>query len=474
MLDPRIALEYYSRPEIREAIVEHAKDKEAVGSINNEVFRKRPDVLQYPADVYELAKQGVTSFHASEERWSNPLFLQPGMQRKVINELRIGWDLVLDIDCPDLDLSRLAAVLLIQAIRYHDVKAVTIKFSGNHGFHLGIPFEAFPEKIGDKETCLIFPEAPRIIAAYLKDFIASHLRKDMLQRYSLQELAVRGKKKEEDIVKNGEFDPYAVLSLDTVLISSRHLYRMPYSFNEKSNLISVPILPEEVMTFSKEDAQPDKVFPKAFPHMKFLDREVIPFEARRFVQEAYDHRTPSEEIYTIEKKTQRVEPQDAVSEQFFPPCVHNILKGLPDGKKRSLFILLNFLRCCHWPNENVEDLINEWNKRNPEPVRDIFLLGQLRYFKQKKEKIPPPNCTNIQQNHHDIGICTPDNFCRKIKNPVQYAKWRARSARRETEKETAKPREKLTEEQKEMRRRYRLSVIDMPPVSPTTNVNYSE
>jgi len=47
-------------------------------------FGKRPDVLQYPADVLELVKQGATSFHASEELWRNPLLLAPSMSRKDI------------------------------------------------------------------------------------------------------------------------------------------------------------------------------------------------------------------------------------------------------------------------------------------------------------------------------------------------------------------------------------------------------
>ena len=99
MIDPKIALVYYSRPEIQEAIVEQAKDKEAVGSVQGETYRRRPDILQYPGDVFELAKQGVTSFHSSEELWHNPLLLKPGMSKKEFDENRKGWDLLLDIDC---------------------------------------------------------------------------------------------------------------------------------------------------------------------------------------------------------------------------------------------------------------------------------------------------------------------------------------------------------------------------------------
>ena len=48
------------------------------------------------------------------------------------------------------------------------------------------------------------------------------------------------------------------------------------------------------------------------------------------------------------------------------------------------------------------------------------MLGQLRYHKQQKKKILPPNCDNPAY-YLDIGICKPDNLCNKIKNPISYA-----------------------------------------------------
>ena len=67
-------LKYYKREDVQKAMVEHSKNKE-VGVRFGDRFGKRPDVLQYPRDVLELAKEGATSFHASEELWSNALQL---------------------------------------------------------------------------------------------------------------------------------------------------------------------------------------------------------------------------------------------------------------------------------------------------------------------------------------------------------------------------------------------------------------
>ena len=41
---------------------------------------------------------------------------------------------------------------------------------------------------------------------------------------------------------------------DLVLVSSRHLFRMPYSLHEKTTLASVVVLPEELKNFQPHDA----------------------------------------------------------------------------------------------------------------------------------------------------------------------------------------------------------------------------
>ena len=69
MLDLSTCLKYYKREDIQKEIIENAKDKETAIKFGEKGFGKRPDILQYPKDILELAKQGATSFHVSEERW---------------------------------------------------------------------------------------------------------------------------------------------------------------------------------------------------------------------------------------------------------------------------------------------------------------------------------------------------------------------------------------------------------------------
>lgn len=446
-------LTYYKRKDIQEAIISHTKDREIAVKFGEKGFGKRPDTLQYQNDVLELARQGATSFHASEELWKNPPQLDPLMKKKDIDSLRKGWDLVLDIDCEFLDYSKIAADLIIKALRHHGISSVSCKFSGNHGFHIAVPFEAFPEKVHNMETRILFPEAPRRIAFYLKEMIKKHLAKEILKKEDINKLTKKSGKKFNELVKNGEFDPFTILDIDTLLISSRHLYRMPYCFNEKSGLISIPIDPAKVLDFNKEEASPEKV--RVNPRFPFIDRKnTVKNEAKELIVQAFDFGMKREkELEEMKEKSGKRYSdfealQEAIPEDFFPPCIKHGLRGLDDGKKRFMFILVNFLASVGWDYEGIEKMLREWNKKNREELREVLLVGQTRYHKQQKKRILPPNCSNGMY-YRDMHICFPDNLCQKIKNPVNYSRRKTFYLNREgKEKPARKPKTKKQAEKK--------------------------
>jgi hypothetical protein len=418
MLSLSTLLTYYKREDIRKEMLLCGQNKEVSAQFNGG-FGKRPDILSYESDIIELVKQGTTSFHVSEEIWKNPLNLNPNMSRKELDDLRIGWDLVLDIDCKFLEYSQIAADLVIKALKYHGIQNISCKFSGNHGFHIGVCFESFPDRVHNLLTKDLFPEGPRKIADYLKDMIREHLTESIL-RYDkgIDGIIKRTGKNFAEIVKQNKFDPFTLLEIDTILIASRHLFRMPYSFNEKSGLISIPINPDKVLEFNKILAKPENVRISKF---RFLDRnKVIPNEAKKMIVEAFDYEEKKDEI-TVKKEVKYDDIKEAVPEQLFPPCIKCILQGLNDGKKRSLFVLVNFLTSVGWDYEKIENLLKEWNKKNKEQLREVYLIGQVRYHKQHKKKVLPPNCSN-KMYYHDLGICKPDELCKKIKNPVNYSR----------------------------------------------------
>lgn len=432
------SISYYKRADVREAMVHYAQDKE-VGVRFGDSFAKRPDILSYPGDVLEFAKQRASSFHISEERWANPLQLHSDMSRRELDELRTGWDLVLDIDCAIFEYSKISAYFTVKALKHHGITCVSCKFSGNKGFHIAIPFESFPEKIGGKETRLLFPEAPRKIAEYIKFLIKDPVSNAILKLENgqfekvvqktgieLEKIAVIEKDELGNKVQRLNSDPF--LAIDTILIASRHMYRMPYSLHEKSGLVSTPIDLDKILSFRRTDADPEKVKVEK----NFLDQKnLVPGEAANLIIQAFDFSVPKNRDYDdeVEKIYKEFIETEAIPEHFFPPCIQNIQKGLKDGKKRSVFILRNFLECSGWDKDKIKEYIYSWNENNPEKLRETVIKGQLRYASAKK--VPPPNCANTAY-YKDFGICTPDNFCRRIKNPCQYAKFKVLLNKRHT------------------------------------------
>ncbi|MBW2975549.1 hypothetical protein KY366_07550 [Candidatus Woesearchaeota archaeon] len=505
-------LKLYKREDIQNEIIENARDREIAIKFGDKGFGKRPDILKYPNDILELAKQGATSFHGSEELWKSPLQLDPMMKKKDVDDLRMGWDLVLDIDSVDFEFSKIIAELIIKALKMHGISSISCKFSGNKGFHIGVPFEAFPGYVNGKESRLLFPEGVRRIAEYLIYFIDSDemglaFTEKLLEKVEKEKESIFSKigKKKEDVIKKTcksckrsipkkersyfygcsrcghteksslpsmalkckrcsslmkrvdrmggvtktnsfadtskkemcpfcnsydiytHIDPHCFIDVDTLLITSRHLYRMPYSFNEKSGLVSIPINPDKVMQFRKEIAIAGNVRVSRY---RFLDRSnVIKNEGKKLLVQALDFSLKQQEAKP-EKDREYDIPEEAVPEKFFPPCIISILKGVSDGKKRSLFILTNFLRSVGWSYDQIEKRLEEWNKKNPEPLREVLIKGQLRYHKQKAKKILPPNCANSMY-YKDFRVCIPDNLCRKIKNPVNYSRAKTRYLKKE-------------------------------------------
>lgn len=476
-MDKSTLLSYYKRKDIQNEIIANAKNREIAVRFSDIGFGERPDILQYPSDIIELAKQGATSFHASEEIWKNPLRLSADMKKKELEDLRTGWDLVIDIDSKIWNLSRIAAWLIIKSLKEHGISSVSVKFSGNKGFHIGVPFEAFPEKISDTITKTQFPDYPKLIAQYILNYIAEkHTKveskfiifgkrfkinidklikatKDTKLTYwycnNCKKKVEKKKEEKQEIILDSSdidfindpsykskvkkstfrdkvkccnnpqhikrFDISSIIDIDTLLISSRHLYRMPYSLHEKSGLASIPFNPDKILNFKKEHALPSKV--KVLKH-RFLDKRNVKKEALNLLKKSLAFRPPEDQQPIMKKEFTQIKA--ALPEHLFPPCIKRILKGLEDGRKRSLFILLNFLTSVGWNYADIETLLKEWNKKNNEPLRETYLLSHLKYHKARKKKILPANCSN-NMYYKDIRVCIPDNLCNKIKNPVNYA-----------------------------------------------------
>ncbi|MDP3728835.1 MAG: hypothetical protein Q8R18_05280 [bacterium] len=413
-----IYFQYYSRKDIQEAMLKVCEDREVVPRYG-EGFGKRPDMLQYPGDILEMAKKGATSFHISEERWHDPLLLKAGMSKKDLDENRKGWDLILDIDTAHWDYAKWTAYFLIEAMKFHDVKNISLKFSGGKGWHIAVPFESFPQEMNGVKTHKLFPEGPRIITAYLQNMIHEMLANKILEKESIANICQRVGMKRADIFKEGKLDPFVFIEIDTVLISNRHLFRAPYSLHEKTGLVSLPIDKDKILTFDKREADPKIVKTEKC----FLEKNVSN-DGKNLIIQAMDwwgkkHAKQGPDVIPGQRMERRL-PTDAVAENCFPHCMQKILVGnMDDGKKRAVFILVNFLRHMNWNDQDIEKRLFEWNNKNKNPLPPNYITTQLTWNKKQKENILPPNCN--KSYYKDLRVACLENVCSRFKNPVNCA-----------------------------------------------------
>ncbi len=481
---------YYSRQDIQKVMFDFSKNRE-ISPRYFEGFGKRPDTFGFKGDIFSMVKKGATSFHCSEEIWEDPMKIVTGMNEKEANEIRIGWDLLIDIDCEEgMDYSARVAKATIEALRQNGVKNVGIKFSGNKGFHVIVPWKAFPKNINGIDTKDLFPELPRILMAYLRNYsrkaLEKKLPKDFFEKFKDRIKEGRHKCKkcgdfvdeflrvefnckdcgivEERSFKDGkgtlpkcykckrkmdykpiekfficqrceinsrnkpdnfeieEIDLYQLMGLDMALVSPRHLFRMPYALHEKSSLVSVVIEEKDLDKFIKNPEHAKKIADPLRVKIKDFMPEAEENEAAEFVMQAFDWAEESGFNKEMKEKASgkyadfKSIKLENINESQFPPCVKKILEGMKDGKKRSVFVLINLFRTIGMEKEELEKRIYEWNEKNEPPLKRGYIHSQL-VWSYRRKPIMPPNCKEFYKN---LGVCSPDKICSKIKNPVNY------------------------------------------------------
>ncbi|MBI5347517.1 MAG: hypothetical protein HZB66_02815 [Candidatus Aenigmarchaeota archaeon] len=393
-------LDYYKRPEITTQLVENARNREVAGALRAGGFGQRPNILQFHSDVIHMVQSGVVSFHYSVERWPQPMSL--GM--KNYQTQRMGWDFVLDIDSKlGIEEAKIAALLVCRFLEGYGIKNYGIKFSGSRGFHIALPWIMFPKELDYQPLSQRYPEASQVIAGFIREKIRDPLTEELMK------IGVKGA---------GETDPFYFIELEKNW-SIRHMFRAPYSLNEKSWLVSVPITKDMLKNFSAECAKPENVK----TDVSFFKGDEN--EAQQLLIDAIDWAALQKKDEPGPKRS--YVNMQRIPESAFPPCIKTILMGLEDGRKRGLFVLLNFLKTVNWKQEEIEERIRRWNKLNKEPLPESIINGQLRYH-ENKEPVPPANCS-VERYYKDIGICMPDATCKTIKNTAGYALKKAGSLR---------------------------------------------
>lgn len=415
MVDLKKVWSWYSRESVQKALVEAGKNREVVSIFQDGSFGKRPDVIQYPTDVIQAVSEGTVSFHGSVEQWSNPMELDVGMPKNQMDSLRVGWSLIIDPDVKDFQLGKIVSKEIIDSLRRHGVKDISIKFTGGKGFHIGVPFESFPERINLQSTKTMYPSMYQSIIHYLKWYMKDQLKEKMLEIDDVENIAKRVGKSLNDVITEDQFDPFKVVSMD--IFGLRHLFRMPYSLHESSLLVSLPIKPDDIDKFQKEDA----TLEKARVETKFLT-SVEKNDAEGLLIEASDWASKNNiEIREDVPQMRKFMKIKEVPEEYFPLCIKHLLNnGIADGKKRALFILITFLRNMGWSDEKIQEKIFSWNEKNIPSLRANYLRSQLRWHFRQDRNLLPPNCNN-EVFYKQLGlydICCKEVDHARVKNPV--------------------------------------------------------
>lgn len=405
--------QYYEQEALKERFLEISEYREIVPTYQNG-YGKRPDAINFPGDFDQFVENDAIAFHASVERWKNPLLID---QVSELDNLRTNWDLVLDIDCDDsFELAKKTAELVVEELRQHGIKNIYVKFSGNRGFHIGVNGEAFPREIGEEKFSDLYPNLARGIVDYLRHQLEDKIMKE-----------VRAQGLEEEMKTDEGPDPYQVSDIENDW-GQRHLFRMPYSLHDGSGLVSLPISPEEISEFEKEDAKIENIdFETGFLE-ESEDGEAtnLAVQAMDFIEERREEKKERRTNKDFER------PEDAIPEQYFPPTIKNLLEGLEDGRKRGLFILINFYRCVGYSWNEIESKMWDWNDRNDEALREAYVKSQLRWHRNRDEDVPPPNYDS-NGYYKDMQVYEGDNLEEKVSNPVSYAFRKAK--RRESDDE---------------------------------------
>lgn len=477
---------YYSKPEIQKAIYEFSKNREVCPRYF-EGFGKRPDILGYPQDVFELVKKGATSFNCSEELWSDPLKIETGMNERQLNDLRIGWDLLIDIDCKWFDFSKKAARAIINTLKKYGIKNIGIKFSGSKGWHIIVPWKAFPKELAGEPTKNLFPDLPRKVVSFLRfkseeemkklvtseelshfnntgikrgikcntcknvaitslliNYICPKCRRQELKKvindsnnkpykcpdcrtlfevkdskeiFVCNSCNISSEKEPNNFSRYEEYDLYDIMGLDLILVSPRHLFRTPYSLHEKTSLASIVIDEEDLESFDMKLADPMKAKPRNFiPDSKEGEAAEFLREALDWYRENNSKRGISEDKISGNYAEFKPIKLRNLSDEDFPPSIKKILEGVGDGRKRALFILINLFRSIGLEKDDFEKRIYDWNKKNEVPLKEGYILAQLKWAYGKKPILPP----NFSQDSYSVFGINLNTEEINSKNPVNY------------------------------------------------------
>ena len=203
-------ISYYSRKDVQQAMYNYAQGRK-ISVLRN--FRPMfgGSQLRKPEDLLS-----IMAFYSQEPKlWPS----MHGMVSRRNGDGRAVFDLVLEVDLKKSRSKSFSLARPIVSLLQDLGVEFRMKFSGNASPHIIIPAEAFPEKWRKISKC-------RSLYGKLLEFFRTQIKSPR--------------------------------TLDGSFRNPSHFLRMPYSLNENTGLVSLPIRVEEYDRFSWEMARPER------------------------------------------------------------------------------------------------------------------------------------------------------------------------------------------------------------------------
>ncbi len=243
-------MNYYSQTRVRHAILNFvysgSPEPSREGAFYNEkvgeIQRHHPDdrndsvlVIDSEETITQTLRIGAKAFYASYWRYSNPS-KSSGIR---------GRDLTWKIEAKEggITVAKKITNLFLEALEKKGFPQPLVKYSGELGFDILIPLEDI--QTGSPEDLGFLSNVQDELTEYASEYIQSETS------FKLQD-------NRSQIRFLGE--------MGTCLLTERRWRRglllAPMSLHPSSGLVSVPLLPSEIMEFSVIEATPEKVHPR--------------------------------------------------------------------------------------------------------------------------------------------------------------------------------------------------------------------
>jgi hypothetical protein len=195
---------------------------------------------------------------------------------------------------------------------------------------------------------------------------------------------------------------YGITNLDVKIYDRRRLFRLPNTINSKTGLykvwIPLSLLKESTYESIKEYARTPKFY--------FASPDVMNKEAAvRFLSKArliYTKKPRKKDTYQIPKQKEEL-----------LPCIKTLLsEGVSEGSRNKMTILLaNSLLQRGYTQEEMRDMVTEWNEYNDPPLPDQELDITIQSAINSLEKGKRYGCSSLKE----AGICVSDCPMNNIK-----------------------------------------------------------